>query len=242
VPSDADAFVVGGGPHGSSGRRDARRRGLRVLVIEGAATSGGAAERRAHALRHLARCRLGSPPVSGGLAAPPAFSLGARGPVRIPGAGVRAPVGWGRAAAVTRSVAGTAARSAVTRGSYRRLIQPLAAGGTAVTGLLLSAMRRPQGRYFPGLAVLARHRLRPAAGRARRFRSPGGAGAGRRRRRAAVVPLNAPPAGGVGLRRVSGAVSAGEQITYPGAAQTASQTAGTCAPIGSARGRLRRAR
>ena len=135
-----------------------------------------------------------------------------------------------------------AARSAVTRGSYRRLMQLLAAGGTAVTDMLLSAMRRPQGRYFPGLAVLARHRLQSAAGRARRFRSPGVralvAGAAAH----AVMPLNAPPACGVGLRRVSGAVSAGEQITYPGAARTASQTDGTCAPIGSARGGLRRAR
>ena len=78
----------------------------------------------------------------------------------------------GPAAAVTRSVAGQAARSAVTRGSYRRLMQPLV-GGTAVTDLLLSAMRRPRGRYFPGLAVLARHRLRSAADRARRFGSPG---------------------------------------------------------------------
>jgi hypothetical protein len=51
-------------------------------------------------------------------------------------------------------------------------MQPLVAGGTAVTDLLLSAMRRPQGRYFPGLAVLARHRLWSAAGWARRFRSP----------------------------------------------------------------------
>ena len=183
MPSDADAFVVGGGPHGSSGRRDARRRGLRVLVIEGAATSGGAAERRAHALRHLARCRLGSPPVSGGLAAPPAFSLGARGPVRIPGAGVRAPVGWGRAAAVTRSVAGTAARSAVTRGSYRRLIQPLAAGGTAVTDLLRARCVGRRAATFPGWRCWPGTGCgRPPAGRD--GSAPRGAGAGRRRRRA----------------------------------------------------------
>ena len=149
------------------------------------------------------------------------------------------PLDGGRAAAVTRSAAGTAARSAVTRGSYRRLMQPLVAGGTAVTDLLLSAMRRPQGRYFPGLAVLARHR--PAAPAGRGGSAPPGvralvAGAAAH----AAMPLNVPPAGGVvGLRRVSGAVSAGEQITYPGAARTASQTAGTCAPIGSARGRLR---
>ena len=45
-------------------------------------------------------------------------------------------------------------------------------------------MRRPQGRYFPGLAVLARHR--PPAGRRPGVAVPlpGGAGAGRRRRRA----------------------------------------------------------
>jgi hypothetical protein len=130
-------------------------------------------------------------------------------------------------------VAGTAARSAVTRGSYRRLVQPLVAGGTAVTDLLLSAMRRPQGRYFPGLAVLARHRLRPGA----TVPLPGVralvAGAAAH----AMMPLNVPLAGGVGLRRVSGSVSAGEQITYPGTVRTASQTAGICVHIGSARGR-----
>jgi hypothetical protein len=120
------------------------------------------------------------------VASPPLrrFSLGARGPVRIPGGGVRAPVGWGPAAAVTRS--------AVTRGSYRRLVQPLVAGGTAVTDLLLSAMRRPQGRYFPGLAVLARHRLRPGA----TVPLPGVralvAGAAAH----AMMPLNVPPAVG----------------------------------------------
>ena len=143
-------------------------------MIEGAATSGGAAERRVHALRQLARRWLGSPPVSGGLAAPPGGSAWARG-VRgaYPELEFAHPLDGGPAAAVTRSVAGTAARSAVTRGSYRRLMQPLVAGGTAVTDLLLSAMRRPQGRYFPGLAVLARHRLRSAADRARRFGSPG---------------------------------------------------------------------
>ena len=159
------------------------------------------------------------------VASPPLrrFSLGARGPVRIPGGGVRAPVGWGPAAAVTRS--------AVTRGSYRRLVQPLVAGGTAVTDLLLSAMRRPQGRYFPGLAVLARQR--PGA----TVRLPGVRALVAGAPAHAMMPLNVPPAGGVGLRRVSGSVSAGEQITYPGAARTASQTAGTCAQIGSARGR-----
>src|SRR5260370_32512984 len=70
-------------PNGASGRRDARRRGLKVLVIEGAATSGGAAERRGHAPRHLARRWLRSPPLSGGLAAPPAGPPG-RGGARAP--------------------------------------------------------------------------------------------------------------------------------------------------------------
>ena len=57
-------------------------------------------------------------------------------------------------------------------------------------------MRRPQGRYFPGVAVLARHRLRAGRRRARRFRSPGVralvAGAAAH----AAMPLNAPPAAG----------------------------------------------
>lgn len=112
--------------------------------------------------------------------------------MRIPGGGVRAPVGWGPSRLVTRSVAGTAGRSAVTRGRYRRLIQPLAAGGTTVTDLLPSAMRRPQGRYFPGPAVLARHRLRPAAA----VPLPGVRALVAGPAAHAMMPLNAPPAGG----------------------------------------------
>lgn len=129
---------------------------------------------------------VGSAAHSLAVASPPLrrFSLGARGPVRIPGGGVRAPVGWGPAAAVTRS--------AVTRGSYRRLVQPLVAGGTAVTDLLLSAMRRPQGRYFPGLAVLARHRLRPGA----TVPLPGVRALVAAAAAHAMMPLNVPPAVG----------------------------------------------
>jgi hypothetical protein len=112
------------------------------------------------------------------------------------------------------------------------------AGGTAVTDLLLSAMRRPQGRYFPGLAVLARQR--PGA----TVRLPGVralvAGAAAH----AMMPLNVPRAGGVGLRRVSGSVSAGEQIPIRARlGQPARQPgyAHISAPR-AAGGRLRRAR
>lgn len=160
MPSDADAFVVGSGPHGASGRRDARRRGLKVLVIEGAATSGGPQneELTLPGIWH----DVGSAAHPLAVASPPLrrFSLGARGPVRIPGGGVRAPVGWGPSRLVTRSVAGMAGRSAVTRGSYRRLMQPLVAGGTAVTDLLL---------YVPTLSASPGVSRPPLAGRASAF-------------------------------------------------------------------------
>src|SRR5260370_14647008 len=80
-------------PNGASGRRDARRRGLKVLVIEGAATSGGAAERRGPAPPHPARPRLRRPPAIGGPAAPPAVQP-RRGGARAdtPRAGSRPPL------------------------------------------------------------------------------------------------------------------------------------------------------
>ena len=206
-------------------------------MIEGAATSGGAAERRVHALRQLARRWLGSPPVSGGLAAPPAVQPGREGPGRIPGVGVRAPVGWGpsrrghplggRHGGPLGGDAGQLpAADAATGGGRDRGHGPVAIRDASAAGPLLSRA----GGAGPAPAAVGR---RPGA----TVRLPGVralvAGAAAH----AMMPLNVPPAGGVGLRRVSGSVSAGEQITYPGAARTASQTAGTCAQIGSARGR-----
>jgi len=211
-------------------------------VIEGAATSGGPQneELTLPGIWH----DVGSAAHPLAVASPPLrrFSLGARGPVRIPGGGVRAPVGWGpsrrghplggRHSGPLGGDAGQLpAADAATGGGRDRGHGPVAIRDASAAGPLLSRA----GGAGPAPAAVGR---RPGA----TVRLPGvralAAGAAAH----AMMPLNVPPAGGVGLRRVSGCVSAGEQITYPGAARTASQTARTCAQIGSAGSRLRRAR
>jgi phytoene dehydrogenase-like protein len=78
-------------------------------------------------------------------------------------------------------------------------MSPLSAGGTALTDLMLSSLRRPPTRSSAGLVMFARYGLRSAAAVARRFRGEEArsllAGAAAH----AMMPLTAPPTGGVGL-------------------------------------------
>jgi len=239
MSGDVDAVIVGSGPNGLAAAVTLSAAGLRVHVIEGAVMPGGGCRTEELTLPGFQHdvCAAAHPLA---LASPffRRFDLAARG-VRFahPEVVFAHPLDAGRAAAVTRSVADTAERLGPDGAAYRRLFRPLADGSEALVDAILSSMRRPPSQYSVGLAVFARHGLRPAAGVARRFRTPEARGLFAGVAAHAMMPLNVPPAGGVGLRRVSGAVSAGEQITYPGAARTASQTAGTCAHIGSARGR-----
>ena len=246
MPSDADAFVVGSGPNGASGRRDARRRGLKVLVIEGAATSGGAAERRVHAPRHLARRWLGSPLVSGGLAAPPAVQPGREGRVRA-GGGVRAPVGWGGAAAVTRAVT-RGARGPACAYPEVEFVHPLDGGqpprsparltGTARgahprsacshwwrAGLRSRTCCYPRssaaGPLLSRAAALARG---TGCGRARSVPLPGGGRPGSRGRRRARDDAVIVPAADCATGRCSRLRGRGMRDPYPGAARAGSQT------------------
>jgi phytoene dehydrogenase-like protein len=198
---DYDAVVVGSGPNGLAAAVTLTAAGLRVLVVEGAASTGGGCRTEELTLpgfRHDV-CSTAHPLA----AASPffrRFRLLERG-VRFVNAEVEFahPLDGGRAAVVTSSVAATADRLGPDARAYRRMFAPLAGGGTGLTDLLLSPVRRPPGRYTPGLATFAVHGLRSAAALARRFRTPearallaGAAAHGMR-------PLTVAPSGAVGL-------------------------------------------
>jgi phytoene dehydrogenase-like protein len=198
---DYDAVVVGSGPNGLAAAVTLTAAGLRVLVVEGAASTGGGCRTEELTLPGFWHdvCSTAHP-----LAAVSPFfqrfGLAARG-VRFVNAEVEFahPLDGGRAAVVTRSVAATADRLGRDAHAYRRLIGPLAAGDAAFTNLLLSPIRLPPARYPRGLAPFAVHGLRSADGLARRFRTPearallaGAAAHG-------MLPLTEVPSGAVGL-------------------------------------------
>lgn len=216
---DPDAVVVGSGPNGLAAAVTLTAAGLRVLVIEGAATPGGGCRTEPLTLpgfRHDV-CSAAHPLA---VASPffQRFGLEARG-VRFahPEVVFAHPLEGRRAAAVTRSVAQTAECLAGDATAYRRLIGPLARDNTLAAAVLSSqrAVPRPSG----ALAVFARHGLRPAASLARRFSGGearalfGGAAAH------AMLPLESVPTGGIGLLLTALAHSAGWPVVTGGSAR-----------------------
>jgi phytoene dehydrogenase-like protein len=198
---DHDAVVVGSGPNGLAAAVTLTAAGLRVLVVEGAASPGGGCRTEELTLPGFWHdvCSTAHPLA----AASPffrRFGLEERG-VRFVNAGVEFahPLDGGRAAVVTRSVAATADRLGPDARAYRRLIGSLAVRDSAITDLLFSPIRLPPRRYSPGLVPFAVHGLRSAAGLAHRFSTPearallaGAAAHG-------MLPLTALPSGAVGI-------------------------------------------
>src|SRR5215467_4074169 len=194
MPGDADAIVVGSGPNGLAAAVTLAAAGLRVHVIEGAASPGGGCRTEELTLpgfRHDV-CSAAHPLA---LASPffRRFDPAARG-VRFaqPQVVYAHPLDGGRAGVVTRSVAGTAALLGRDAGAYRRLMQPLAEGGNAVADAVLSSLRRPP-RYSAALASYARQALRSAAAIARRFRTAEARGLFAAVAAPTMLPLDASP-------------------------------------------------
>jgi len=220
VPGDADAIVVGSGPNGLAAAVTLAAAGLRVQVIEGAAVPGGGCrteELTVPGFRHDI-CSTAHPLA---LASPffRRFAPAARG-VRFahPGVVYAHPLDGGRAAVITRSVADTAAGLGGDADAYRRLMQPLADGGTAVADAILSSMRRPP-RYSGALARYARLGLRSAAAVARRFRTDEARGLFAGVAAHAMLPLTSPPTAGVALLLGSLAHTAGWPVVAGGSAR-----------------------
>src|SRR5215467_2264749 len=210
MPGDADAIVVGSGPNGLAAAVTLAAAGLRVHVIEGAASPGGGCRTEELTLpgfRHDV-CSSGHPLA---LASPffRRFDPAAWG-VRFahPEVVYAHPLDGGRAAVVTRSVPDTAAGLGKDEVAYRRLMQPLADGGDALADAVLSSMRRPP-RYSGALAAYARLGLRSAAAVARRFHTDEARGLFAGVAAHAMLPLTAPPTAGVALLLGSLAHTAG---------------------------------
>jgi phytoene dehydrogenase-like protein len=220
VPGEADAIVVGSGPNGLAAAVTLAAAGLRVHVIEGAASPGGGCRTEELTLpgfRHDV-CSAAHPLA---LASPffRRFDPAARG-VRFahPEVVYAHPLDGGRAAVVTRSVTDTAARLGRDEAAYRRLMQPLADGGNAVADAVLSSMRWPP---LPSgaLAAYARLGLRSAAAVARRFATEEARGLFAGVAAHAMLPLTESPTAGVGLLLGSLAHTVGWPVVAGGSAR-----------------------
>ena len=201
MPGNPDAVIVGSGPNGLAAAVTLSAAGLRVLVVEGAASPGGGCRTQELTLpgfRHDV-CSAAHPLA---LASPffRRFDLAARG-VRFvqPDIVLAHPLDGGRAAVVTRSVAQTAAGLGADGAAYRRLIGPMARDWTALADAVLSTMRALPPRCPPGLLAFGINGLLPASVIARRLSTPQGraliGGLGGH----AMLPLTRPPTGATAL-------------------------------------------
>jgi phytoene dehydrogenase-like protein len=220
MPGDADAIVVGSGPNGLAAAVTLAAAGLRVHVIEGAASPGGGCRTEELTLPGFLHdvCSAAHPLA---LASPffRRFDPAARGVAFAhPEVVFAHPLDGGRAAVVTRSVTETAARLSADADAYRRLMQPLADGGNAVADAVLSSMRRPPG-YSGALATYARLGLRSAAAVARRFQTEEARGLFAGVAAHAMLPLTASPTAGVGLLLGSLAHTVGWPVVEGGSAR-----------------------
>ncbi|HWG63033.1 MAG TPA: NAD(P)/FAD-dependent oxidoreductase [Streptosporangiaceae bacterium] len=221
MSGDFDAAVVGSGPNGLAAAVTLSAAGLRVLVVEGAASSGGGCRTEELTLPGFQHdvCSAAHPLA---LVSPffKRFDLAARG-VRFLGSEVvfAQPLDGGRAAVVSRSVADTAERLGRDGTAYRRLLGPLVKDCEGLTELLLSTLRRPPSHLSAGLAVFAAYGLRSTAGLARRFHSAEGrallAGAGAH----GMMPLTRPPTGAVALMLTALAHGVGWPVAEGGSAR-----------------------
>jgi phytoene dehydrogenase-like protein len=194
--------------------------GLRVQVIEGAPTIGGGcrtAELTLPGLWHDV-CSAAHPLA---LASPffRRFDLAARGvSFASPEVQFAQPLDGGRAAVVTRSVAGTAERLGADGPAYRRLFGPLTDHCDDLCAYVLGSLRRPPA-HPAVLAAFGARAVRPASAVARRWRTPQAralfAGAAAH----AMRPLTAAPTAGVGLLLTTLAHAAGWPVAVGGSAR-----------------------
>ena len=217
----ADAVVVGSGPNGLAAAVSLARAGISVEVHEGAETPGGGCRTEALTIEgfHHDVCSSVHPLL---VASPffrdkdgPAPSI----PLRFPEVALAHPLGGSHAAAVTGSVAETAAGMGVDAAAYRRLFGPFEDGSEAVVDFALA----PLLRSLPARPLLAARfgaaGLLPARVLARRFRSDearallGGVAAH------SMLPLSAPLSGAFGLLLTALAHSVGWPVVEGGSAR-----------------------
>src|SRR4029077_13521827 len=169
---DVDAVVVGSGPNGLAAALTMAAAGLRVQVIEGAPSVGGGCRTEELTLPGFWHdvCSAAHPLA---VASPffQRFDLTARGvTLAWPEAEFAHPLDGGRAAVVTRSVAGTAAGLGADGRAYRRLLGPLTSHMDDVLEAILDPLRETaaaRGDSRPPLRSRPAH-PRPAATYGRR--------------------------------------------------------------------------
>jgi phytoene dehydrogenase-like protein len=215
-----DAVIVGSGPNGLAAAVTLSAAGLKVLVIEGAPTTGGGCRTEELTLpgfRHDV-CSAGHPLA---LASPffRRFDLAARGvEFAYPQVEFANPLHGGRAAVVTRSVDETAARLGGDARAYRWLIGPVAGHTDELIQALLAPLRRPPAHPI----VLARYGVRavlPVSVAVQLWHAPEArailAGAAAH----AMMPLTAVPTAGIGLMLVGLAHHVGWPVVVGGSAR-----------------------
>ena len=221
MAGDTDAVVVGSGPNGLAAAVTLAAAGLRVQVIEGAATIGGGCRTEQLTLPGFWHdvCSAAHPLA---VASPffRRFGLAARG-VRFaePDVAVAHPLDGGRAAVVTRSVPGTAAGLGADAAAYQRLLGPLARDCAGPGRAAAGPDPAPACPAAAGVAVFGVNGLRSAAGIAHRFRTDEGrallAGAAAH----GMLPLRLPPTGAVGLMLLALAHGVGWPVAVGGSAR-----------------------
>jgi phytoene dehydrogenase-like protein len=237
VAGDADAVVVGSGPNGLAAAVTLAAAGLRVLVIEGAATIGGGCRTEQLTLPGFWHdvCSVAHPLA---VASPffQRFGLEERG-VRFasPDVVIAHPLDGGRAAVVTRPVPDTAAGLGADAAAYQRLLGPLARDCAGLAELVLAPIRRPPRRVTPGIAVFGAHALSSAAGLARRFRTDEGRALLAGVAAHGMLPLGRPPTGAVGMMLLALAHGVGWPVAEGGSARI---TGALAAAVTGAGGRI----
>ncbi|MGH9304251.1 MAG: phytoene desaturase family protein [Acidimicrobiales bacterium] len=200
VTKEADALVIGSGPNGLAAAVVLAAAGLQVRVYEAEAAPGGGCRTEDLTLPgfHHDVCSAAHP-----LAAASGFfqrfDLAARG-VRLlqPEIPFAHPLGGTRAAAVSRSYEETADGLGADGPAYRRLMAPLVCNHGAIADAVLSSMRSLPARPWAAASFVL-DGIRSAASLVRRFEGEearallGGVSAH------AMLPLQQPPTGGLGL-------------------------------------------
>jgi phytoene dehydrogenase-like protein len=201
---DYDAVVVGSGPNGLAAAVTLTAAGLRVLVVEGAATAGGGCRTEQLTLAgYLHDSCSAVHPLA--LASPffRRFGLAAQG-VRFCHSPVEFahPLDGGRAGVVTRSVADTAGRLGGDAPGYRRLFGLPPGQADAIVAAVLSGLRRlPPGLAREPVAVsrFGLAGMTSASFLASRFRTPEARALLAGLAAHAALPLSRPPTGGLAV-------------------------------------------
>jgi phytoene dehydrogenase-like protein len=218
--AELDAVVVGSGPNGLAAAVTMAAAGLRVQVIEGAATIGGGCRTEELTLPGFWHdvCSAAHPLA---VASPffQRFDLAARGvELARPEVEFAHPLDGGRAAIVSRSVAETASRLGADARAYQRLLGPMTEHMDEICQAILAPLRRPPAHPLV-LAGYGRRAVLPAATVARRWRTQEAraimAGAAAH----AMMPLTAVPTAGIGLMLTGLAHAVGWPVVAGGSAR-----------------------